>query len=69
VLVTLSYARRDIVRPLLRLRRPGVEQIRRRVSSFAGFVRLAPAMLVERRRIGRRATVRPDELRSWLTPR
>jgi GT2 family glycosyltransferase len=69
LLVTLSYARRDIVRPLLRLRRPGVEQVRRRVSSLGGFVRLAPTMLVERRRIGRRATVSPDELRSWLTPR
>ena len=69
VLVTLSYARRDIVRPLLRLRRPRVEQVSRRVMSFAGFLRLAPAMLVDRRRIRRRATVGDRELRAWFVRR
>jgi GT2 family glycosyltransferase len=69
LLVTLSYGRRDIVRPLLRLRRPNLAQVGRRLGSFAGVVRRAPAMLVERRRIRRRATVDRDELRSGLTPR
>jgi GT2 family glycosyltransferase len=59
VLVTASYARRDIVRPLLGLHRPNPEQVRRRVGSFLGFLRLAPETLRERRRIKRAATV-PD---------
>jgi hypothetical protein len=69
LLTTLSYARRDLVRPVLGLHRPNVEQVRRRVSSFAGFLRLLPWMLVERRRIRRRATVPDDDLRAWFVPR
>jgi GT2 family glycosyltransferase len=69
VLVTLSYARRDIVRPVLRLHRPNVEQVRRRLASFAGFASLAPAMLRDRWRIRRRATVGDGELRAWFTRR
>jgi hypothetical protein len=69
LLVTLSYARRDIVGPVLRLHRPNVEQVRRRLASFAGFGRLAPAMLRERWRIRRRATVGDGDLRAWFTPR
>jgi hypothetical protein len=67
--VTLSYARRDIVRPVLRLHRPSPEQVRRRTASFVGCVRLAPAMLVDRRRIRRRARVRDAEIRAWFTRR
>jgi GT2 family glycosyltransferase len=69
LLVTLSYARRDIVGPVLRLHRPNVEQVRRRLASFAGFASLAPAMLRDRRRIRRRATVADGDLRAWFTPR
>jgi GT2 family glycosyltransferase len=69
LLVTLSYARRDVVRPVLRLHRPNVEQVRRRLASFAGFVSLAPAMLLDRWRIRRRATVDDGELRTWFTRR
>jgi GT2 family glycosyltransferase len=69
LLVTLSYARRDIVGPVLRLHRPNVEQVRRRLASFAGFARLAPAMLRDRWRIRRRATVGDGDLRAWFTPR
>jgi GT2 family glycosyltransferase len=69
VLITLSYARRDLVRPVLGLHRPNVEQVRRRVGSFLGFLRLLPRMLMERRHIRRRATVRDDELRAWFVPR
>ncbi len=68
-LVTLSYARRDLVRPVLARHRPQLEQVRRRAGSFAGFLRLAPAMLVDRRRIRRRASVGYDQIRSGLTPR
>jgi GT2 family glycosyltransferase len=69
LLVTLSYARRDIVRPLVRLHRPNPEQVRRRGRSFLGFLRLLPSMLVERRRIRRRATVADDDLSAWFLPR
>jgi GT2 family glycosyltransferase len=69
LLVTLSYARRDIVRPVLRLHRPSPEQVRRRIASFAGFLRLAPGVLVDRARIRRRTTVGDDEIRAWFTRR
>lgn len=68
LLVTASYARRDVVRPLLRARRPNTEQLRRRLKSFLGFARLLPHALWERRRIRRRATVGDDEIRARLTP-
>jgi hypothetical protein len=68
-LVTLSYARRDVVRPLLGGHRPRVEQVRRRLGSLAGFARLLPAMLVARRRIRRAATVGDRELVARLVPR
>jgi GT2 family glycosyltransferase len=69
LLVTLSYARRDVLRPMLRLHRPNVERVRRRIASFVGFLRLAPAMLVDRRRIRRRATLGDEEIRAWFTRR
>ncbi len=68
-LVTLSYARRDIVRPVLGRHRPNVEQVRRRLGSLAGYLRLLPAVLVERRRLRRAATVGDDELLARLVSR
>lgn len=44
LLVTLSYARRDIAVPLLRARRPHLDLVRGRLAAFAGFVRRLPAM-------------------------
>jgi GT2 family glycosyltransferase len=49
VLVTASYARRDIVSPLLRGDPPRTESMRRRLRALAGVVRLAPAMVSDRR--------------------
>ena len=69
LLVTLSYARRDVVRPVLGLHRPNVEQVRRRLGSFAGYLRLLPASLVERRRLRRAATVGDDALLARLVRR
>jgi GT2 family glycosyltransferase len=68
LLVTASYARRDVVRPLLRARRPNVTQLRRRLMSFASFCRLVPHALRQRRRIRRRAEVGDDQIRARLTP-
>ena len=69
LLVTLSYARRDLVAPLLGGRRPRPEQVRRRLRSFAGVVRLAPAMVAARRVERRAATVSDGEVSAGLTPR
>jgi GT2 family glycosyltransferase len=48
--VTASYFRRDVVAPLLRSRRPRPVIVRRRLRAFGAYLRLAPAMLVARRR-------------------
>jgi hypothetical protein len=49
-LTTASYARRDIVAPLRAHERPRPAQVRTRLRAFAGFLRLAPAMVSARRR-------------------
>jgi hypothetical protein len=49
LLVTGSYARRDIVSPVLHGRRPRVSVVSSRLHAFGGFLRKAPAM----RRSGR----------------
>jgi GT2 family glycosyltransferase len=59
VTATASYARRDVVAPMLRGRRPRTQQVRRRVRSFLAFLRLLPALLGDRREL-RRAQVVPD---------
>lgn len=69
LLVTLSYARRDLVRPVLRARRPNSTKVWRRTKSFAGFLGLLPGALLARRRIHRAAEVGDAELRTRLTPR
>jgi GT2 family glycosyltransferase len=69
LLVTASYARRDIVRPLLGGHRPRLLVVRRRVVSFVGFLRLLPAMLADRRGLRRRQQVPDTELQAWLVRR
>jgi len=69
VLVTASYARRDVVRRVLARHRPDLVVVRRRAVAFLGFVRLLPAMLAERRRLRRRQQVPDRELAGWLVRR
>jgi hypothetical protein len=69
VLTTLSYARRDIMAPLLGMHRPQTTTVGRRVRSFVDFLGVLPATLGQRRRIRRRAIVGDDELLSWAVPR
>jgi GT2 family glycosyltransferase len=69
VLTTASYARRDVVAPLLGLHRPRPTAVLRRARSFVDFLRLLPAALHERRRIRRAATVGDDELLAWAVRR
>ena len=68
-LVTLSYARRDIVRPLLGRHRPRTTIVRRRVGSFVGFLRLLGPMLSDRRALRRRQQVPDAELARWWVRR
>ncbi len=68
LLVTASYARRDMIRPVLHAHRPNTELVRRRLRAFAGYLRLLPAMLVERRRLRRRQVVPDGELVAWMVP-
>jgi GT2 family glycosyltransferase len=53
LLVTVSYAVRDLVSPLLRGRPPQPESVRRRLRSLAGYLRQAPRFLAQRGGRGR----------------
>jgi GT2 family glycosyltransferase len=68
-LTTLSYARRDLVAPVLRLRRPHAVTVGRRARSFGSYIRHLPPTLAARRRIRRAATVPDDELLTWAVRR
>ena len=68
LLITGSYARRDIVSPLAHARRPTVETVRRRLRSLGAYVRLLPAALADRRQLRRRRTVDDHQLlEEWTT--
>lgn len=68
VLITASYARRDVLAPVLSMHRPNLVLLRRRARSFLAFLRLLPAMLVARR-ANRRLRVVPDaDLVGWAVP-
>lgn len=69
LLSTASYARRDVVGPMLRRRRPNTVLAKRRLRSYLAFVRLLPAMLVERRRLAKAAVVPSAEIVSKWTVR
>ncbi|MCX7621182.1 MAG: glycosyltransferase [Acidimicrobiales bacterium] len=68
VTATASYALRDVLLPLLRGRRPPLRYVRIRARAFSSFLRLAPAMLRERRGIRQRQVV-PDEVLAsrWIS--
>ncbi len=66
---TASYARRDIVRPMLRGERPSTAMVRTRLSAFAGFVASLPATLAARRQVQRNRLIVHRTLRKSLTAR
>lgn len=68
LLVTGSYARRDIISPLARGRRPVGETVLRRLSAFAAYVQLLPSTLADRRRLRAARSVGDDELLEWRVP-
>ena len=69
LLTTASYARRDLVTPLVGLHRPRPTVVWRRARSFVDFLRLLPGALAARRRIRRAATVGDGELLAWAVRR
>ena len=62
VLVTASYARRDVFNPLTHGQRPSWETVRRRAAALGAFARLLPHALAGRRRLRRRQLVPDSEV-------
>jgi hypothetical protein len=66
---TLSYALRDILRPVMHLRRPQTTVVRRRIVAFGGYLRLLPSTLRSRRRLRSLALVTDRQLEPWFVAR
>jgi GT2 family glycosyltransferase len=69
LLATLSYTRRDVLGRLARGKRPNVGVVGLRLASFGAYLRLLPALLVDRRRLRRRQLVGDRELAAWSQTR
>ena len=65
-LITGSYARRDILVPLVHRRPPSVETVRRRLQAYGAYVRMLPEALAGRRRLATRGRLTPEELSRWM---
>ncbi len=66
LLITASYARRDVLSPLAHVRRPVGETVYRRLRAFAAYLRLLPRALADRRRIRAGRSVDDRELLEWM---
>jgi GT2 family glycosyltransferase len=66
LLITGSYARRDILSPLAHLRRPVPQTVWRRLRAFGDYLRLLPSALVDRRRLRSDRSVDDRELLAWM---
>jgi GT2 family glycosyltransferase len=69
LLITGSYARRDIVVPLVHRRPPSVETVRRRMRAYGAYVRMLPEALAGRRRLATRGRLAGEELARWMDER
>ena len=69
VLSTASYARRDLLRPVMHGHGPQTRLVRSRVRSFAAYVRMLPGVLAERRRLRRRQVVHDEAVTGWTVRR
>ncbi|HET7720268.1 MAG TPA: hypothetical protein VFK43_09905, partial [Acidimicrobiales bacterium] len=65
-LITGSYARRDILAPLVHRRPPSVETVRRRMQAYGAYVRMLPEALAGRRRLASRGRLTGEELSRWM---
>ncbi len=69
VTATASYARRDVLPPLLHGRRPPLRLVRNRARSFLSYLKWAPEMLAERRVLRTRRRVTDAALAHRWLPR
>jgi len=69
LLITGSYARRDILVPLAHRRPPSVETVRRRMRAYGAYVRLLPEALAGRRRLAAKGRLTGEELARWMDRR
>jgi hypothetical protein len=65
VLITASYARRDIFSVLLRGGRPAPRIPQQRVRALADYFRLLPAVILDRRQLRSRQSVPDSEIVAW----
>ncbi len=65
LLVTASYARRDVIQPLARGQAPSWETVRRRATAFASFTGALPGTLAARQALRRRCRVPDADLLGW----
>ena len=66
LLITGSYARRDILVPLAHRRPPSAETVRRRLRAYGAYVRLLPEALAGRRELAARGRLAGEELSRWM---
>ena len=66
LLITGSYARRDIVVPLAHRRPPSVETVRRRMRAYGAYLGMLPEALAGRRQLATRGRLTGEELSRWM---
>ena len=69
LLSTASYARRDLVRPVVHGHRPQPGIVAARLRSFGGYLRLLPHVLPDRRRLRRSRRVHDEAVTGWSVRR
>lgn len=69
LLSTASYARRDVVRPVLGGHRPSIGLVRARLRSFGGYLRMLPDLLSDRRRLRAAQVVHDEAITGWAVER
>ena len=69
LLITGSYARRDIVVPLAHRRPPSPETVGRRLRAYGAYLGMLPEALAGRRRLASRGRLTGDELSRWMDGR
>lgn len=69
LLITGSYARRDIVAPLAHRRPASAETVRRRLRAYGAYLRMLPQALADRRRLAARGRLAGEELARWMERR
>ncbi|MGH9264351.1 MAG: glycosyltransferase family 2 protein [Acidimicrobiales bacterium] len=69
LLITGSYARRDILVPLAHRRPPSTETVRRRLRAYGAYVRMLPEALVRRRELAGHGRLTAEEVARWMEQR